>query len=345
IIFEGTIGHGVLSDIALDDIILKDCTGGQGRTLYDVIVPAIGTLYDVIVPAIGTLYDVIVPAIGTLYDVIVPAIGTLYDVIVPAIGTLYDIARLRSDIVRPSTRIVGGVDAMHGGWPWQAMLRYATSGSQFCGGALVHPEWVVTASHCVDRLSAAQVHIRMGAHKRTSTVGTEQDFKVSKIIKHSSYQSHKSYSHDIALLKLDRPALLDKYTNIVCLPESIPDVSAGSGCWITGCGTLSSGGSQPETLQQASVPIVHQDTCMKSYPNEIDDTMICAGLQQGGIDACQGDSGGPMVCETAGRFYLHGATSWGYGCAYPDKYGVYARVNLPECFMIMRVQASHSIPL
>ncbi|KAK3739890.1 hypothetical protein QZH41_007733 [Actinostola sp. cb2023] len=112
--------------------------------------------------------------------------------------------------IRPSTRIVGGVDAAHGGWPWQAMLRYATSGSQFCGGALVHPEWVVTASHCVDRLSAAQVHIRMGAHKRTSTVGTEQDFKVSKIIKHSSYQSPKSYSHDIALLKLERPALLDK---------------------------------------------------------------------------------------------------------------------------------------
>ncbi|XP_031569985.1 anionic trypsin-1-like, partial [Actinia tenebrosa] len=118
-----------------------------------------------------------------------------------------------------------------------------------------------------------------------------------------------------------------RYTNLVCLPEFISDASPGSSCWITGWGTLSSGGSQPDLLQQASVPIVDQRTCKNSYPNEIDSSMICAGLKQGGIDACQGDSGGPMVCENGGRFYLHGATSWGYGCASPDKYGVYARVK------------------
>ena len=34
-----------------------------------------------------------------------------------------------------------------------------------------------------------------------------------------------------------------------------------------------------------------------------------------------------MVCESGGRYYLHGVTSWGYGCAAPGKFGVYARVK------------------
>ena len=98
-------------------------------------------------------------------------------------------------------------------------------------------------------------------------------------------------------------------------------------CWITGWGTLSSGGALATTLMQASVPVVSRSRCDKAYPGKIHDSMICAGLDKGGVDACQGDSGGPMVCEKSGRFYLHGATSWGYGCASPGKFGVYAKVK------------------
>ena len=118
-----------------------------------------------------------------------------------------------------------------------------------------------------------------------------------------------------------------RYVELVCLPHHVSEPSDGTKCWITGWGTLSSGGSTPDYLQQVQVPVVSRARCDKAYPGKIHDSMICAGLDQGGIDSCQGDSGGPMVCETGGRFYLQGVTSWGYGCASPGKFGVYAKVK------------------
>ena len=118
-----------------------------------------------------------------------------------------------------------------------------------------------------------------------------------------------------------------RYVNLACLPKRVNAPSDGDKCWITGWGRLSSGGSSPNVLQQVSVPIASRARCDKAYPGKIHDSMICAGLDQGGKDACQGDSGGPLVCESGGRYYLHGATSWGYGCAAPGKFGVYAKVK------------------
>lgn len=94
-----------------------------------------------------------------------------------------------------------------------------------------------------------------------------------------------------------------------------------------GFGRLSAGGDTPNVLMQVEVPVVSQTTCKRAYPSRVHDSMICAGLSEGGKDACQGDSGGPMVCQFQGRFYLEGVVSWGHGCAAPGKYGVYSRVR------------------
>lgn len=43
-------------------------------------------------------------------------------------------------------RIIGGVEVSPYSIKYQASLFY--SNSHFCGGTLVHPQWVVSAAHC-----------------------------------------------------------------------------------------------------------------------------------------------------------------------------------------------------
>lgn len=87
-----------------------------------------------------------------------------------------------------------------------------------------------------------------------------EDFKVAKIISHPSYQKPLKYSHDIALLKLEKPATLKKAVGLVCVPDgsnpAMPIDSSSKKCWITGWGSLAYGGTTPERLMQASVPLV-----------------------------------------------------------------------------------------
>ena len=173
--------------------------------------------------------------------------------------------------------------------------------------------------------------LRLGAHYRTTgNVGTEHEIGVAQIIRHESFHNPLSHSNDIALIKLLKPANLGVGIGLVCLPDmryALPFDNLNKTCWITGWGTLSSSGSQPNTLMEAKIPLVSKQRCLTSHPGRIDDSMLCAGLDTGGVDTCQGDSGGPLVCEFNGTWFLEGVTSWGFGCAYAFKYGVYAKVR------------------
>jgi len=223
------------------------------------------------------------------------------------------------------TKIVGGETSEPASWKWMAALLNADASSNseghFCGASLVRANWVVTAAHCLEDVSAEEIVVLLGAHDLKNDKGVR--INVKKIIPHPDY-NRDTMDNDIALIELETPAA-DEFTPVSLWEKEIND---GTEATILGWGNLSSTGEEyPEKLQQVSVPVVSNSECNIPYNNEITENMFCAGLKEGGKDSCQGDSGGPLVISNSNKWYLAGVVSWGEGCAGKDYYGVYARTS------------------
>lgn len=73
-----------------------------------------------------------------------------------------------------------------------------------------------------------------GEHDRTKDEGTEQYFDVSQLYLNKHFQTYSGYGHDIALIRLSRPAILNQYVSLACLPRQNERVATGKLCYLTG---------------------------------------------------------------------------------------------------------------
>ena len=220
------------------------------------------------------------------------------------------------------TKIVGGVEASHGEFPYIVSLQ---SGSHFCGGSLIAKNWVLTAGHCVRGINVRNLVI--GLHDRSNTVNAEI-LTPARIIPHPGYNT-RTLENDFALIQLSADS---RYTPVQIVTSEIEIPATGEQIMSTtaGWGTLREGsGSLPTNLQKVDVPLVNSVVCAEKYGNKLyPGTMLCAGYPEGGKDACQGDSGGPLIVKDAdNNHFLAGVVSWGQGCARAKYYGIYSKVS------------------
>lgn len=237
-------------------------------------------------------------------------------------------------------RIVGGVDATAGKWPWQVDIQ--KSNTHVCGGSIITENWVLSAAHCFPNPSDLSSYIiYVGRHKLNGFNYQESFHRVQRVVIADGYSEPHS-GRDVALVRLDTPVTWSDYAHPVCLPASGTLFPSGMTCYVTGWGNIRDDVplQGAGTLQEVRVPILSQSSCQEMYdlnPQEQIDIlsdMICAGYPEGGKDSCQGDSGGPLVCQMVnGTWVQAGVVSFGLGCAHANKPGVYSRVTSYSSFL------------
>lgn len=221
---------------------------------------------------------------------------------------------------RNQQRIVGGIEAEEGEFPWAVAI--TDRGFQYCGGALIHPSWVLTAAHC--QVMPGDMAILGRLDLRTND---GEEIRIDRVLEREDWDPN-TLDNDIALLHLEEPSEQLPIT----LAYAVPEMEI---VFVIGWGATQEGGPTSNVLMEVPVFVYPDDFCRESYDG-ITNSMLCAGFPAGGSDSCQGDSGGPLMSVIGGviskgvaRPILGhlGIVSWGEGCARPGKPGVYTNTT------------------
>uniref|UniRef100_UPI0034A26E80 transmembrane serine protease 12 isoform 3 precursor n=1 Tax=Rattus norvegicus TaxID=10116 RepID=UPI0034A26E80 len=216
------------------------------------------------------------------------------------------------------SRIIGGMQANAGAWPWQVSLQVQDGNFlvHVCGGALVRDS---------DPLKWRAV---IGTTDLTRSHSHSRSVRVSDIVIQPDFIL-ETFVNDIALFHLKKAVRYNDHIQPICLPFGVfQKLDQNTTCFVSGWGRTQEEGNGTTILQEAKVHFISREICNsdRSYGGVIPNTSFCAGHENGTFDTCRGDSGGPLMCYLTEhkRYFVMGVTSYGHGCGRRHFPGVYS---------------------